>query len=359
MKGLTREYRRIGHFLVVGVVVVAAAGCGTTSSSSSSSSTSSAPASPTARTRVAPHLTIGLIVPTTGPLANGGAEIVAGSQAAAAVWNATHDKSKVSISLCNDQGTAAGGLQCVYRLQGSVSAIAGPDFATDFPGALPALQSSGKIDATLAADAHPARSSTIFVAQPSVSNAVTAMMSSLRSQGYKNVGVLVDQEPSGLQAATDAEAFGHVHGMKIESASFPDTATTAVPPVQQLLSASPQALLVWCIGNAGVTVLNAIGSLNVTLPTVMNYFNVSPALFAHAQLPAGNRVGVLGTVQFVGSKRTTPQAKAVKMFESAYTKIIHQPPSWAGSVGGNAIDVIMAAEQAAGPRATKMGCGII
>lgn len=342
MKFLPTGYQRVGK--LVAVVSLLATGCGTVSSTGSATSTSAKVSTST----------IGLIVPTTGPLASGGAQIVAGSQAAASVWNETHPGSKATISICNDQGTGSGALQCVYKLQGSVSAFAGPDFATDYPGALPALQSSGKLVVTLSQEAQPTSSSTIFVAQPSVGDAVNAIMDNLRSQGYKNVGILVDQEPGGVEATADAIAYGHLHNMTIESASFPDSATTAVPEMQQLLSASPQALLVWSIGNAGQTVLKAISSLNVTLPVVMNYFNVSPALFAHAELPTGNKVGVLASVQFLGSGSKVQGSKSTSLFEKAYTSIIHQPPSWAGSVGGNAVDVIMAAEQAAGPTTTKM-----
>lgn len=295
------------------------------------------------------NVKIGLIVPTTGPLASGGAEIVAGSKAAATVWNDSHHGSKASVSTCNSQGTASGGLQCVYKLQGSVDAIAGPDFSTDYPGALPALQSSGKFVGTLAAVAKPASKSSIFVVQPSVPDAVTAMMGHFRSQGYKRIGVLVDQEPAGAQATSAAASFAKKHGMTIKTASFPDTATTAVPALQQLLSNKPQAILVWVIGNAGQTVLGGISNLNVTTPVTMNYFNLSPALFVHASLPTDNKVSVLGSTQFL------PQSsKSVQQFNRAYSNAIHQPPSWAGSVAGNSIDLVMAAATGGGTSTKKM-----
>lgn len=346
MKFVTRAGRRASKLIAI-VLLLSTAACGTTSSTISAKPGVS-------NTGSVSTVRIGLIVPTTGPLASGGAEILAGSQAAVSVWNSIHKDSKASITTCNDQGTGSGAQQCVYKLQGSVSAIAGPDFATDYPGALSALESSGKLIVTLSQEATPTPSSSIFVAQPSVKDAVDAMIGSLQAHGYRNIGILVDQEPGGTEAIKYANSYGHAHNMSVESASFSDTAASAVPEMQRLLSASPQALLIWTIGNAGRTVLKAVASLNVTIPLVMNYFNVSPALFLHAQLPTTSKVGVLASVQFLGNGTGTQESKNVAQFNSAYRKLIHQPPSWAGSVGGNAVDLIMSAEHASGPKLPDM-----
>jgi ABC-type branched-subunit amino acid transport system substrate-binding protein len=293
---------------------------------------------------------IGLIVPTTGPLASGGEEIIAGSKAAEVVWNKTHRNLKAGLAVCNSQGTAAGGLGCVYQLEGSVDAIAGPDFSTDFPGALPALEEAHKFVASLEALEEPPANSSIFVAQPSITSAVPAMMTHFKSEGYKRIGLLVDQEPSGTGAVAIATSFAKKHGMSVSSASFADSDTTAVPALQTVLSSKPQAILVWVIGNAGQTVLRAISTLNVSTPVVMNYFNVSTALFGKAALPSDTRVSVLGSRQFLQGNEN-----AIRMFNEAYTASIHEPPSWPGSVAGNAVDLIMyAAEGAGGTAYQKM-----
>lgn len=315
--------------MTAAVTAAVVAGCGQSSSSKAASgSTGGHP------------VTIGLIVPTSGPLAGGGSEIVAGSQAAVAAWNADHKKTTASLDICNDTGTASGAQQCVYRLSGSVTAFSGPDFATDYPGALPALTSSGKFDVTLAAVAKPTPASTIFVAQPPVPPTVDAMMSQLKQRGFKKVGILNDQEPAGIAAAAEATKFAQQNGMKVATASFPTTATTAVPQVQELMTSSPDAILVWTIGNAGVAVLQAVDSVHVTVPVLMNYFNVSSTLFQKVQLSTSNHVGVLGTQEFLAMSGGNAGSST---FAATYRRATGKIPSWAAAVAGNAVDAILTA----------------
>jgi len=224
---------------------------------------------------------IGLIAPTTGPVATVGARQVATFQWWEQQVNAKGIKGrKVKVIHCNDEASPEKAVVCARQLigDGAVllvnSSIAGPIRAT-----IP-LVKSGPVMLTPSPNILPDPSGFVFQTSPSDADLVLALANYAKANGVDRIGMIASTDASGeVGAASVAAVFPKV-GMKYDLARIDLRATDAATQLARVAGSDTPLLYSTYTGGSAITVVKGYANLGLQQPLVVSFGNVSDPFIA-------------------------------------------------------------------------------
>lgn len=253
----------------VGVsVMVLTAACG-------SSTTSGATGSSGATASKSPYKVLA-VVDTSGPLNIYGTKELLAARAAAAYWNARGgiDGRKLVVSYVNgnsDPTTASTALVQWVAANGKPNLVIDAESGTDDTGIPPIVKRDnlltlGLDSAGVCASNSSSTCPTRFSPAPTNALAMDQTAAWMKSQGYKSVGLLAEEdaftqsEEAPLQAALKKE------GISTTVATFPTNAVSVTPQMSELAAAHVNVIWGAALGPAAGYILSARSSLGLSTP---------------------------------------------------------------------------------------------
>jgi branched-chain amino acid transport system substrate-binding protein len=224
---------------------------------------------------------IGLIAPTTGPLATVGARQLSTFQWWESEVNAKGIKGKkVQVIHCNDEASPEKAVTCARQLlgQGIVllvnSSVTGPIRAT-----MP-LVKSGPVMLTPSPNILPEASSFVFQTSPSDADLVLALAEYAKANGVSKIGMIAATDASGEVGAASAAAVFPKQGLPYNLARIDPRATDA--SIQLARVAGPDVPLLYSTytGGNAITVIKSYSNLGLPQPIVVSFGNISDPFIA-------------------------------------------------------------------------------
>jgi len=310
--------------LCVTALALIAVGCGNDDKkeSADTGSTTTAATEASTTTTTAKGLdaaTIGVILPTTGALAIPATEIQHGMQTAVDLWNEVYKTPVLTLEVCDDGGVPERSLTCIDKFASEkVAVFSGPHFGTTW---LAAQQSYADRDAFVVTGtpaAVPDPGSTIFTSGTPVDVALHASFKELAGSGVKSLGFLSTADGTAQAAAADADKVAADNGLTIQKAEFAPDASTALPQAQQLVSSSPDAIMIWSSGLTAITALRGLKEAGYQGRVVMNYSNAGANTYALAKDAVPEDLSMIGTTAMIGEVTDTTRQDLITKFRAAY-----------------------------------------
>lgn len=349
----TRRGKATGVLAVLAVaMLVVAAGCTSDSSDGGSSkgdattTTAAGGASTTLpATKGLDEAKIGVILPLSGPLAVPAAEIKTGMETEVEVWNDAGDGPKLSLEFCDDGNTPERSLSCIDRLtEAGVDIYTGPHFGTTWPATIDAYTEKGVFVITGNPAAQPEAGTSIFSSGTPTKVALELVFGEFADRGYKKVGFLSTTDGTGAAAAKQTDAIAEEHDLSLTKAEFAPTDQSATPQAQQLVAASPDAIMVWTSGLASVTALRGLQAAGYDGPVVLNYSNAGPSIYALAKDVLPKDVAMVGTASMLGEVDDEVRSERIAEFEKRF---VAKNPAGISFNALSAADIVIVAAEAA------------
>ncbi|MBI2771951.1 MAG: ABC transporter substrate-binding protein [Burkholderiales bacterium] len=230
----------------------------------------------------APEWKIGVIAPTTGPIATIGTRQLASLQWWEREVNAGKGIKgrKVAIKHCNDEANPEKAATCARDLlaQGVVlllnASVTGPIRAT-----MP-LVKNGPVMLTPSPNILPEASSYVFQTSPSDVDLVQAVADYARANGVSKIGMVAATDASGEVGVASAAAVFPKQGIQYSLARIDLRATDATTQLSRVSGGEVPLLYSTYTGGGAVTVVKGYANLGLTQPLVVSYANISDPFIA-------------------------------------------------------------------------------
>ena len=231
--------------------------------------------------QAADPLVIGMIAPTTGPIATVGAR-----QLSAVQWweqnvNA-HGGIKgrqVKVLTCNDEGSPEKAVNCARDLlgQGSIllfnASVTGPIKAT-----MP-LVANGPVMLTASPNVLPDASTYVFQTSPSDRDLTQAIADYMKANQLDKIGMIAATDASGEVGVASAAAVFPKNGIKYDLARIDLRANDASIQLSQVASGKKIVYSNYSGGGAAA-VIKSYNNLGLEQPLVISYANISDPFIA-------------------------------------------------------------------------------
>jgi branched-chain amino acid transport system substrate-binding protein len=344
-------------------VTVGVAACGSSSNSSPASNaaaTQSSTASGTATGAASgtPFKVLGFY-PLSGPFALPGAEELAGLKAAANVINSEGGilGHKVVLKIDNDQGVGttaaslaqqeiASGTQYNFVVPGINGAESIP-LVAEF-ARTPVLQISPGNETQLNA---PSKYPNFFMSLNDFGANEQGVVNELKAKGITKAGFISGDDPDGQNAAQAFATAAKAAGIAVTSSVLvPDTAVDAKPQLQQVLSSSPQAVVIGAFSNAEPVILGARVALANATPFYLDSFAGAFPLEVPLKTAAAMKGITVEQFPYLVKGNSAQKTSWFKTFLAAYSALIPHPQLnlISGVVSYNALMLARAAAEKAG-----------
>lgn len=225
---------------------------------------------------------IGMIAPTTGPVATVGARQLATMQ----WWEREVNAAKgikgrpVKVIHCNDEANPEKAVTCARDLLGQSvvllvnSSITGPIRAT-----MP-LVKNGPVMLTPSPNILPEPSTFVFQTSPSDADLVQALGEYVKANGISKLGMVAATDASGEVGVANAKAIFPKLGLQHNLARIDLRATDATTQLARV--AGPDVPLIYSTytGGGAATVVKSYANLGLSQPLVVSYGNISDPFIA-------------------------------------------------------------------------------
>ncbi|MDB5874193.1 MAG: ABC-type branched-chain amino acid transport system, substrate-binding protein [Ramlibacter sp.] len=230
----------------------------------------------------APEWKIGVIAPTTGPIATIGTRQLASLQWWEREVNAANGIKgrKVALKHCNDEANPEKAVTCARDLlaQGVVlilnASVTGPIRAV-----IP-LVKNGPVMLTPSPNIVPEASSYVFQTSPSDADLVLAVAEYARANGVNRIGMVAATDASGEVGVASAATVFPKQGIQYNLARIDLRATDATTQLARVSGADVPLLYSTYTGGGAVTVVKGYANLGLTQPLVVSYANISDPFIA-------------------------------------------------------------------------------
>jgi branched-chain amino acid transport system substrate-binding protein len=225
----------------------------------------------------AADIKMGIIAPTTGPVATVGIR-----QLSTIEWWAkeVNDKggikgNKVAIAHCNDEGSPERAVTCARDLIAGGSVLLFGSTITGPIRAVMPLVAKGPVMLTPSPNIVPSTDSFVFQTSPTDSDIIEALAKFLAANNVKKIGMVAATDASGESGVAGANAVFPAHGIAFDLARIDLKATDASTQLARV--ARPDAKVVYSnySGGAAATVVKSFSNLGLTQPLVVNFANIS------------------------------------------------------------------------------------
>ena len=255
--------RRTGAAAVAGLTAVALAACGASGNAGSTGGDG-------------PYK-IGVLVSQTGPASQLGVGELRGAQLAAEHLNADGgvDGHKIQIVALDDQTKPDQDVQQARQLVSQqVAAIVGPSVVAGCNAVAPLVASRGPVEYCLSPGIQP--SGNVWSASAKTDALAERMLTYWKAQGITKVGLISTTDASGKDGARAVNDAAKKAGVEVvSSADYDPAAVSATSQLQQVMSANPQAIVVWSTGTPAGVALKGIQQLGIDLPVATTDGNLS------------------------------------------------------------------------------------
>jgi branched-chain amino acid transport system substrate-binding protein len=220
---------------------------------------------------------VGIIAPTTGPLATVGLRQLLVVQWWEKTTNAAGGIKGRSIQLlhCNDEGSPDKAVACARDLiaKGSVvllnASVTGPIRAT-----MPLVQ-NGPVMITPSPNVVPDPSTFVFQTSPSDFDVTTGLAEFLNQNNVHEIAMLASTDASGEVGVASAKAVFPAHGIKYELARIDLRANDASIQLANVVKPDVKVVFSNYSGGGAATVVKSFSNLGLTQPLVVSYANLS------------------------------------------------------------------------------------
>ena len=268
----------------------------------------------------AQNVTIGVIAPTTGPIATVGTRQLQSLQ----YWAETANKAggvkgkQVEIAHCNDEGSPEKAVNCARDLISRGVAllincsVTGPILAT-----MP-LVVNGPVMLTPSPNVIPAASTYVFQTSPSDRSQTQALADFLKSGGVKKIGMVAATDSSGEIGVRSAQEVYPASGIDLNLARIDLRATDASIQLAKVAQADVKVIYSSYSGAGAASVVKSYNNLGLELPLVISYANISDAFTNLVKDEMPKRL--LGTaLKSVAPALLTPEERAAyEAFEKGF-----------------------------------------
>jgi len=225
---------------------------------------------------------IGVIAPTTGPIATIGTRQLATLQWWEREVNARKGIKgrKIVLRHCNDEASPEKAAACARELlaQGVVlllnASVTGPIRAT-----LP-LVKNGPVMLTPSPNIMPDASGYVFQTSPADADLVLALAEYAKASGVTQLGMVAATDASGEVGVASAAAVFPRLGLQYKLARIDLRATDATTQLSRVAGADVPLLYSTYTGGGAVTVVKGYANLGLTQPLVVSYANISDPFIA-------------------------------------------------------------------------------
>lgn len=337
--------RRTSAAALAGLTAVALAACG--SSASGSTSGGGTP------------YKIGVLVSQTGPASQLGVGELRGAQLAADHLNAAGgvDGHKIQIVALDDQTQPDQDVQQARQLVSQkVAAIVGPSVVAGCHAVAPLVTGRGPVDYCLSPGIQP--SGNVFSASVKTDDLAMRMLSYWKGKGITKIGLISTTDASGKDGARAVDAAAQKAGVDVvSSADYDPTAVSATSQLQQVMSAGPQAIVVWSTGTPAGVALKGIQQLGINLPVATTDGNLSNTFLQRIADYTPQELLIPATRDFWW--QTLPKSDASYSLEQdyhqKYQQQYHETPDFGPGVGYDAVLLMgQALKNAGSSDATKI-----
>jgi branched-chain amino acid transport system substrate-binding protein len=288
--------------------------------------------------------TVGIIAPTTGPLATVGVRQLSAVQWWAQDVNAHGGIRGRTINLvhCNDEGSPEKSVTCtrdlmskgiVLLLNGSVS---GPIFA-DMP-----LVSNGPVMVTPSPNVLPSAESYVFQTSPSDLELTKGIAAFAKANAVKQIAMIAATDASGEVGVTNAATVFKKEGVNYKLARIDLRASDASI---QLGGVADGAQFIYSnySGGGAVTVVKSYSNLGLQQPLLISYANISDSFLALIKDDMPKRLFAVGLKAASPELVTDAAVRThIDYFSKSYTAWKHEPIDHLSLLGLTMADVAAA-----------------
>jgi branched-chain amino acid transport system substrate-binding protein len=273
-------------------------------------------------------LLVGVIAPTSGPVA-----VVGVRQLAAIQWWAQDVNAKggyrgrqVELITCDDQGNPETAVTCARDLIGRHAlfllntSVTGPVRAT-----VP-LVKDGPVMIVASPTIEPSPQSFVFQGLPTDLEITRALDDFLQANKVDRLAMIAATDATGEQGVVDAQKVFPQAGVKLELTRIDLKANDASIQLASVMKSNPQALYSSYSGGGAAAVVKSYANLGLTVPLIISNGNVTDAFIAVIKNDMPPRLLGLGLRSIVPELVSDPQNRArIDYFEKSYQAWKHEP----------------------------------
>jgi branched-chain amino acid transport system substrate-binding protein len=291
--------------------------------------------------------TIGIIAPTTGPLATVGVRQLSAVQWWVQDANAhggIHGRT-INLIHCNDEGSPEKSVTCtrdlmskgaVLLLNGSVS---GPILA-DMP-----LVSNGPVMVTPSPNVLPPANSYVFQTSPSDLELTKAIAAYAKTNGVKQIAMIAATDASGEVGVTNAASVFKSEGINYKLARIDLRSSDASIQLGTIASGA-QFIYSNYSGGGAVTVVKSYSNLGLEQPLLISYANISDSFLNLIKDDMPKRLLAVGLKAGAPVLVTDAAERAhIEYFAKSYEAWKHEPSDHLSLLGLTMADVAAAVLQ--------------
>lgn len=281
-------------------------------------------------------LFVGVIAPTTGPVATVGVR-----QLSAIQWWAQDVNGKggikgrpVELVTCDDQGNPEVAVTCARDLIARHSllilntSVTGPVRAT-----LP-LVKDGPVEIVASPAIMPDPSTFVFQGLPTDLEMTKALLAYLKENKVTRLAMIAATDATGEVAVADMQQAIPASGITLALSRIDLKANDASIQLANVMKDNPQALYSSYSGGGAVTVVKSFSNLGLTIPLIVNNANATDAFISVVKSDLPPRLLSLGLRSMVLEDVTDPKTHAhVEYFDKSYAAWKHEPPDQLNQLG--------------------------
>lgn len=281
-------------------------------------------------------LYVGVIAPTTGPVATVGVR-----QLSAIQWWQQDVNGKggingrsVELVTCDDQGNPEVAVTCARDLIARHSllilntSVTGPVRAT-----LP-LVKDGPVEIVASPAIYPDASSFVFQGMPTDLDMTHALLSFLQANKVKRLAMIAATDATGEVAVADAQKAVPPTGMQFALSRIDLKANDASIQLANVMKDNPQALYASYSGGGAVTIVKSFTNLGLTIPLIVNNANATDAFISVVKNDMPPVLLSIGLRSMVPEEVTDPKIRAhVEYFHKSYLAWKHEPADQLNDLG--------------------------
>jgi branched-chain amino acid transport system substrate-binding protein len=288
--------------------------------------------------------TVGIIAPTTGPIATVGVRQLSAVQWWAQDANAHGGIRGRQINLvhCNDEGSPEKSVTCMRDLEsrGAVlilnGSVSGPIFA-DMP-----LVSNGPVMVTPSPNVLPPADSYVFQTSPSDLELTKAIAAYAKANAVKQIAMIAATDASGEVGVTNARNVFKQQGVNYKLARIDLNASDASIQLGAIANGA-QFIYSNYSGGGAVTVVKSYANLGLQQPLLISYANISDSFLALIKDDMPQRLLAVGLKAAAPDLITDAAVRAhVEYFSKSYTAWKHEPIDHLSLLGLTMADVASA-----------------
>jgi len=225
---------------------------------------------------------IGVIAPTTGPVATVGQRQLTTLQ----WWEKSVNESggiqgrKIRLIHCNDEANPERAVTCARDLLAQKVVLLLNSSVTGPIRAVMPLVEKGPVMLTPSPNIIPAPSTFVFQVSPSDVHMTQAIANYLKRSNVTKLGMVAATDASGEVGIASAQEVFPKNGIALTTARIDLRATDASTQLAKLASADVPVLYSSYSGGAASSVIKSYNNLGLTQPLIISYANISDAFVA-------------------------------------------------------------------------------